>query len=100
MNNNWNPFFALANNRNKIDEAFDNRKNVENKVLTEDALYEIQEIICYSLENACEITITHFKNNKYFEECGVVKKVDVLQKEITINDKRIKVDNLIAAKYE
>ncbi len=98
MKNSWNPFFALANTRSKIDETVERRSNVLMKELSEDELYEIQNSIVYSLENKCEVTITYYKNSRFVDICGIVSKVDTYNKCIKIEESSIKFDCIVKAK--
>ncbi len=95
MNNNWNPFFALANTRNKIDEAFERKYDVEQPDICEDKLYEIQEKVVSSYEECSIIEIKYFKNKRYHIEIGIVSKLDVFSKTITINNNILKFENII-----
>lgn len=95
MSNNWNPFFALANTRGKIDEAFDSREDVEKPYVSEERLYEIQEMIMTSYEECQVIEVKYFKNNRIINEVGIVNKVDPYTQTIMINNKSLKFDNII-----
>ncbi len=95
MSNNWNPFFALANTRGKIDEAFDNRNNVEKPVISEETAIEIQDKVVSSYENCAVVDIKYFKNSRCIVETGIVSKIDVINKTITINNAFLKFENII-----
>ncbi len=95
MSNNWNPFFALANTRGKIDEAFEERNNVEKPFISEDTMIEIQDKVVNSYENCSVIDIKYFKNNRYIVETGIVSKIDVVNKTITINNAFLKFESII-----
>lgn len=96
MSNNWNPFFALANTRGKIDEAFEKRNNQVMKELSEDSLYEIQENILKSFSNCEEIKLTYFTNDRYNDIIGIVSKIDEINGIVSINKKNINFALIIA----
>ncbi len=95
MSNNWNPFFALANTRGKIDEAFDNRNNIEKACISEDEMYEIQEKIVNSYENCAVVEIEYFKNSRNKIETGIVSKIDPINKTVLINNTILKFEDII-----
>lgn len=99
-NSNWNPFFALANTRHKIDEAIDDRNNVEKPNLSEDSLYELQDRIVESYESCSVVKIKYFKNNRYVDETGVVSKVDAYSKTVTINNLILSFDNILEVELQ
>ncbi len=99
MNNNWNPFFALANTRDKIDEAFDTRKHQTMPQLDEDKLYEIQARIQDSYEESSIVEIKYFKNNKHVVETGIISKIDVYNRVIIINNISIEFTKIIDVNY-
>ncbi len=97
MKSNWNPFFALANTRSKIDETVESRNDVSMKEISEDEMDAIQEVIVRSLEEQCEVEITYHRNKRFSNVSGVVSKIDSYNRVIIIDNYSIQFNCIIKA---
>lgn len=93
--NNWNPFFALANTRKEIDQAFENKSKLNKPIVFDDYLNDLQDLIVLSHVNQSVIIVRYYMNNKILSEEGFVSKINKFENNIKINDKIIKLESII-----
>lgn len=91
------PFDALEGFNSEIKKK--EEVKVEKPVLTQDRIEELQEVF-NEITIGSNVYIKYYKNNKFIEVTGEIKKIDVVYKKITIQDKTIEVANIIDIKLK
>lgn len=94
--NNWSPFFALANTRGGIDKTIESRNDILQPVLTEETLYEMQDVLLESLESNSSVIVSYYENKRVLSISGVVSKIDVYNKSISICGVKIPFNKLVS----
>lgn len=82
------PFDSLKGFKEAIEQEDQKIKKMERPVLSEDEKWDMNLILmeCYSKNQA--IVISYFENGIYRKYCGVIKKIDYINKQITLLPKK------------
>lgn len=87
----WQPFKALSQQDEVLDEIIKQKNKKERPRLSEDQIEKIQRNLVLNEE----LSIKYYTTNEVKEEKGVITKIDPYQRKLTINRKSILFIDLI-----
>jgi hypothetical protein len=90
----WQPYDGLEGYRNVLESIEYEKGKVAKPILLPDQLEELNEQLEIAVTNNKDVRIIYYKNGYFSEIEGLITKVDLIQKAIFINFKKIPV-NLI-----
>lgn len=91
----WQPFDALEGFQTAIRQVDSEKAKVPKPILFPDELEELNNQLINVFENQTAIKIIYYHNGYYKELEGIVNKIDAIQKEIIIDNQRLKIDAII-----
>ncbi len=86
------PFYALGKIVDEIAKTSEARNKLTKPILSEDKILEINENLGRALDESLEVKIAYFHNGKIVDIVGYIRKIDLITRNLFIND------NIIALK--
>ncbi|HHU56573.1 MAG TPA: YolD-like family protein [Acholeplasmataceae bacterium] len=89
----WQPFDALSGYKESLQQVENERKKIPKPILSEDMLEELN----YKIQSVlnCDIVIKYYYRGYINSVEGRIKKIDTINRELYIDDKKIKINNII-----
>lgn len=93
----WAPFYSVLSEK-EIKTTVDNKETYSKPDLSEDQIYELENIIIDAYNNKKEVEIKIFDNHGFIKKRGIINKLDPMHKAIYLNKKMVLFSNIINIK--
>ncbi|HHZ17854.1 MAG TPA: YolD-like family protein [Acholeplasmataceae bacterium] len=97
-NGKWQPFDALEGFRAAIKATEREKAKIPKPELLPDAVTEIDQALRWALENGAEAEITYYHDGAICRIAGVVTKIDVIARSVSVGRKRVDLDAIVGVK--
>ena len=87
----WQPFYSLGDFNKIVVELSKSKQKEKFKTLSDDQIYEINKKL---KEINKQVVLTYFNNGFYNQISGKIEKIDLLNKCLFINNKKIFLKNI------
>lgn len=98
-NKKWQPMM-LIEHRKRLKKLKESEKDRKKPILDDQEKATINSKLQQAINNNLEIEIEYYEDKKFKEITGEIKKVYINRKEIVINEKKIKFEDLLGIKLK
>jgi len=85
----------LIEHRDRLKEIKQHEEDIKKPILDDQEKAAINSKLQQALQNDSEVKIKYYEEKRFKTITGEIKKVDIRKKEIFINEKKIKFENLL-----